>query len=66
MYESLILESCLLCKGSGFITNNLRDLYINDINADLDKKAPYICCNYCLGTGKQEYEKVLNIICCTK
>jgi len=63
MYESSTLMSCLVCKGTGFMINHLREIYINNIDEDLEKKTPYICCNICLGTGKHEYEKVINIIC---
>lgn len=63
MYESSKLSSCSLCQGSGFTINSLRNIYNNNINENLENKTPYIYCNDCLGTGKQEYEKVLNIIC---
>lgn len=63
MYESSKLPSCLLCEGTGFIINKLQHMYKKDINEDLEKKTPYIYCNDCLGTGKQDYEQVLNIIC---
>ncbi len=63
MYESSKLSSCSLCQGTGFIINSVREIYKHNINEDLEKKTPYIYCNHCLGTGKKEYEKVLNIIC---
>jgi RecJ-like exonuclease len=64
MYKSSKLTTCSACKGTGFIKNIMRHIYYNNtnINEDLENKTPYICCNFCKGTGKHDYNKVFNLI----
>jgi hypothetical protein len=71
-YSDKEYESCNTCKGCGFIKNYLSE--INKLNFENDqynynyKKqnylAPYINCIVCHGTGKKDFNAVLNYTCC--
>lgn len=61
------LISCNSCEGSGFIKNNsTKKMPVKIITNKtiLEKIAPFKTCDDCLGTGKENYTKVLDKSCC--